>query len=226
MRGMRRQGAHLVPYEPFAADADWGLLVATVSPYTSWHEPAGGDDGQTGDTPIMEYMYTDGYSTGVGYMEVWSESPMTISGTSGVRETFTVTSKDRNVPTVSVWLRRLSGSGPLTIRLETAAGAVLEQGTIPAASIPTTYAWSTYTFQSTQSLAIWQSYNLTLSAPAGSSYDAYAICNGSGYFSANARFADGYAQFNTGSGWVGWEAGGTSNRTNADLMFYFTTDGK
>jgi hypothetical protein len=202
-------GHALTPEQPFAADSDWACLL-TVAPYTVWEKwPS-----TSSVTPIMEYYYTDGYSTGMGYMEVWVGDPKTISGSSAVRETFTVTGSNRNVSTVKVWLRRLSGDQPLTLRLEKTDGTLLEQGSILASSIPTTYSWITYTFQSTQSLVVGQSYNLTLSAPAGTSYDTYSVWDGSAIFTSNTRFADGYSQFTTGSGWIG--------QTNGDLMFYFS----
>jgi hypothetical protein len=121
-----------------------------------------------------------------------------------------------------VWLRRLSGDQPLTLRLEKTDGTLLEQGSILASSIPTTYSWTNYTFNSAQSLVVGQSYNLTLSAPAGTSYDTYSVWDGTNIFTSNTRFADGYSQFNTGSGWTGWDMWGQSNLTNGDLMFYFS----
>jgi hypothetical protein len=47
--------------------------------------------------------------------------------------------------------------------------------------------------------------------------------DGSAGFSSQSVFADGYAQFNNGSGWVGWDpAGYTPNQLTGDLPFYFT----
>ncbi len=210
-------GDHLAPEQPFAADSDWNSIYS-IPPYTVWGSIS------YGRTPIVEYYYTDGYSTGMGYMEVWVGNPKTISGSSSVRETFTVTGKSRNVSSAAVWVRRLSGSDPLTVSLEKTDGTLLAQDTASALSIPTTYSWISFTFDSTQSLVVGQSYNLVLTTPTSTNYDIYAICDGGSTFTVNARFADGYSQFTTGSGWTGWDQWGKENLTNGDLMFYFLID--
>jgi hypothetical protein len=206
----------LSPQQPFASDDDWLLLESVNAPYTTWQA----DPYQV--TPIMGYYFTDGYSTGMGYMEVWSEDPHTISGNSAVRETFTVTGKNRSANAVAIYLRKISGTENLNIRLEKTDGTLLEQGTIPASSIPTSYSWISSSFQLTQTLTVGQSYNLTLSTASNTSYDAYAIWNGQKYFGPNTCFNDGYAQFTTdGSNWTGWDQTGW-DRHDGDLSFYFS----
>ncbi|MBN1396637.1 MAG: right-handed parallel beta-helix repeat-containing protein [Bacteroidetes bacterium] len=208
----------LTQFQPFAADTDWEVLVSKAAPYTTWTKPAD----NSYDTPIMEYYYTDGYSTGMGYMESWIDNIKSISGNSAVRETFTVKGISRDVSNVKVWVRRLSGSDPLIVRLEKTDGSLLEQGSIPAASIPTAYSWINYTFQSTRNLVLGQSYNLTLSSSANSVYNTYALSDGGSTFTENARFADGYSEFNVGNGWTGWDQWGRTNLKTGDLMFYFS----
>jgi hypothetical protein len=209
----------LNPEQPFAANFDWNSLYSD-SPYTTWKSAPGNFT----QTPIMEYYYTDGYSTGMGYVEVWSENPKSISGTSAVRETFTVSGNDRTISTVAVRLRRLSGDQPLTMRFEKADGILMSQGTISASSIHTAYSWIRFKFHSKQRLIAGQSYNLILLAPARTCYDTYAIRKGSSsndWFTSNTSFSDGYSQFTTGSNWLGWDMWGQSNRKDGDLQFYF-----
>ena len=43
-----------------------------------------------GFTPSMALNYADGWSGGIGYMEVWYNAPEIASGSSAVREVFTV----------------------------------------------------------------------------------------------------------------------------------------
>ena len=177
-------------------------------------------------TPIYDLSYTDGKSQGMGYMEVWvgTEGQMPISGANKVRETFTVSGSSRSVISVSINLKKESGTGDLTIRLEKTDGTVVEEGTIAASSISTSFHWVSYSFATTQTLQLSQSYNLVLSAPSGTTYRIYPIRDGNkGYgFSAESVFADGSAQFTTGSSWVGWTYWGAGNRNEGDLQFYFT----
>ena len=209
----------LNPEQPFATNLDWNTFYST-SPYTTWNIAPGNFT----QTPIMEYYYTDNYSTGMSYMEVWSDNPKNISGGSGVGETFTVSGSDRNVTGVKVWMRKISGTGSLNITLERTNGTLIEQGSVAAGSISTTYGWVSLTFLSAHDLGVGQGYNLKLSAPSNTVYDSYPMAKGSGYkFTSNAHFPDGYAQFNDGTGWVGWDMWGVTNKTNSDLEFYFTT---
>ena len=60
--------AGLQPKQPSLADGDWFLLLGyTTNPGLWTTREDGGTDSYT---PILELDYADGYSTGVGYMEV------------------------------------------------------------------------------------------------------------------------------------------------------------
>jgi hypothetical protein len=206
----------LSPQQPFASDADWSTLVSSDAPYTTWKEA-------TTNTPIMAYYYSDGYSTGMGYFQVSRETPQSISGNSKMRETFTVTGRDRVVSSASVWMKRTSGTDDLNIRLEKTDGTLLEQGTIPASSIPTTTntyqancSWVTFAFTSSHTLTVGQSYNLTLSTASGSEYSAYIISDGTSIFGSTTCFSDGSAQITAdGNNWSNLWRGD-------DLSFYFS----
>lgn len=53
-------------------------------------------------------------------------------------------------------------------------------------------------------------------------YQVFPIRKGGYYNFANTTyFHDGYAQFKSGASWVGWTEWGVTNRTDADLQFYF-----
>ena len=205
----------LSPQQPFAADADWSSLVSSDAPYTTWKNAAT-------NTPIMSYYYSDGYSTGMGYLQTCRETPHSISGNAKLRETFTVTGKNRIVSSASVWLKHVSGTDALTLRLEKTDGTLLEQGTIAAASIPTTTntlqadcSWATLIFKSNQTLIVGQSYNLVFSTASGSSYSTYLISDGSSIFGPTTCFSDGRAQITAdGNTWSDLWSGD-------DLSFYF-----
>ncbi len=209
------------PRQPLFADGDWFQLLG-YSTKPNWWAPVenGGTDSYT---PIVELQYADGFSTGVGYMEVWTESTKAISGSSEVRETFTVSGTDRLVSGVTIRLRRVAGSAPLTVRLENANGTLVESANI--AGIDTNFTWISCTFPAVRMLTRGTRYNLTLQAPAGTSYEAFPIREGSSsnvQFSSASYFADGYAQFTTNGSWMGWDQWSGIDRRDADLQFLFT----
>lgn len=180
------------------------------------------------NTPVFELTYADGFVQGVGYVEVWGGGAIPpISGANQTRETFTVSGPDRIVVNVALRVARISGSDPLTIRLETAAGTLIEQGTIPASdsplTSPPTYGWVTYTFAIPRTLVTGQSYNLAQTTPPTSVYQTVPFRKAAEYgFNSTTFFADGHAQQNDGSGWVDWlPASWGKNRPDGDLQFFF-----
>ena len=111
--------------QPSLTDANFAVLVR------AGHRRL---EAAPGFTPTLELDYADGGSQGNGYMEVWSANPKTISGTAPVRETFKVTGPSRTFTRIMVRLQRLAGTSPLTV-LDEADGTLVEQGTVPAASL-------------------------------------------------------------------------------------------
>jgi Putative Ig domain len=208
------------PMQPAFPDANWAALIYYNSAWSVYRY----------NTPILEADFADGASLGCGYMEVWVGVPEPASGSAAVREQFTVSGANTAVSSVSIRVARVSGSDPLTVRLEQADGNVVEEGTIPASAVPLSsssspsYVWATYTFSAMRTLLAGQAYHLVLQAPASSVYQSYPIRKGTGYqFKPSTFFPDGYAQFTTdGSSWAGWTQWGVSNRTDSDLQFYFT----
>lgn len=211
-----------VPGQPTMSDNDCAVLLFanySTAEGTLWKP-------RQGYTPIVQMNYDDGFTQGVGYMEVWVGAPQTISGTSSVRETFTASGTSRTVSSVGVRVARLSGSGALTVRLETGDGMLIEQGEVAATSVPlsasATYVWTTYKFSAPHTLSISQSYHLVLQSPASTVYQVFPIRKGSDYGYKNTTFfPDGYAQFLQAGSWVGWTQWGVANRTDGDLQFYF-----
>jgi hypothetical protein len=120
-------------------------------------------------------------------------------------------------------MNRLSGTDALTIRLEQANGTIIEQGTVAAASIPTTTntyqgndSWVTLTFTSNHTLTVGQSYNLVLSTASASNYSTVVISDATSVFGPTTGFSDGHAQTTTnGSSW-------SNVYGDDDWMFYFS----
>jgi len=203
--------------QPHYSDTDWAQLqLETTGGFDpgKWHI-------RRNMTPIMELDYADDTVAGVGYMEIWH--PRTISGSNSVRQNFTVSARDFKVSSVSVRLAKRSGSGPLTISLERAEGSAIERSAVAAVRIRSTYSWVTYSFARNRVLTHGQAYDLVLTAPKDTVYEIAPIRAGSDYgFRPPTYFADGYAEFNDGSGWVGWDQWGEQNKKTARLQFYFT----
>ena len=207
-----------VPAQPTISDLDGAVLLG--GPGGTWAP-------RQGYLPVLELDYQDGFSEWNGYMEVWVGAPQNISGTAAVRETITVSGTSKNVASATVRVARLRGSDPLIVRLENGDGTLIEQGEIPAASIPlaspASYAWATFTFSSAHTLLPGQSYNLQFGAASTSTYQAFPIRKGVDYgFQNTTYFPDGYAQFKQTGSWVGWTQWGVTNRTDGDLQFFFT----
>jgi hypothetical protein len=208
------------PGQPTISDVDSAELLGG---------PAGTWTPRQGYTPILELDYQGGWSEFNGYMEAWVGASQTISGINAVREMFTVSGAQRTVSSASIRVARTSGTDPLIVRLENGDGTVIEQGEIPAASIPMTspvsYVWATFTFSSAHTLLAGQNYHLQFRSAPTSTYQAFPIRKGVAYgFQNTTYFPDGYAQFNQNGSWVGWTQWGVSNRTDSDLQFYFAVD--
>jgi hypothetical protein len=213
-----------VPRQPRFSDTDWGQPTRYGS--GPWRD-------QTNTVPILQLNYADGTVQGEGHIQTWLKTAEDISGVAMAREAFTVSGESRTVSSASVRLMRISGTSPLTVRLETAAGVLVEQGTIPASAIPIGVpgdhrgpghaTWATYSFATTRTLTSGQVYNLVLSAAADTTYSIFAIRKGQDYgFSPATYFGVGHAQYNLGDGWVFFDQpGGTPNLDESDLQFYF-----
>ena len=215
----------LVPSQPTLADSDWFQLLGSRTNPSSWTNIS---TGQTDSyTPILELNYLDGFSDGVGYMEVWTESPKVVSGTSAVRQLFTMTAIDQSVARVSARLRRITGTDSLIVQVQTAAGATVARGALAASKVPTTYSWVNIPVGNSL-LRAGQKYMVEFRSAASSSYDLYPIRKGSGSTVGfkSALFIDGYAQFTTGGAWKGWDKWGQADRQDGDLQYYlmFTPD--
>ncbi len=167
---------------------------------------------QTSHTPIIEITYANGSFDGQGYNGVLSGSERTITGTNNkVRERFTVSGGDRTITSIYARVGRQSGTGLLTIRLETGAGTLIEEGT--AADSGSSVAlwtigdynnpngtWVHRDLSQSRTLTSGQIYNIVLSCAAGTQYSmvpiSHGILNPTETLSSQA-FTDGNMQHTT-----------------------------
>jgi hypothetical protein len=209
------------PRQPTVSD---DLAVLYASP-TRWVV-------QPGETPIMDLAYADGTHDGMGYIGAMGRYFGAVSGASEmVRERFTVSGASRSISSASVKVKRISGTSPLTIRLENGDGTPIESIDVPASSIPLGAlplgegedelggnTWASATFASLHVLEDGHTYNLRLSTSSDTQYIAVPVQEGTDKGLASYRFTDGDGQKTTdgGSTWSNlYEFG------YVDLQFYF-----
>lgn len=171
--------------------------------------------------PILDVVGGGGQHLGIGYMEVWDPKP--IGGSAQVRQLLH-TRSGASTKVDGVWLRvqRDHGSGDgLTITLGRASGGSLASATVDPGRVPTSDpGWIHVRFAKAATLPANAQLALTLSASGSSSYEAFPIRKGTSYgFDRSTIFDSGYAQFNDGSGWVGWDQWGGHDERNSDLQF-------
>lgn len=220
------------PVQPTVPDTDMAMLERTCG--GEWVAFTRG----TGHswTPTIELDYEDGSSQGQGYIQGYGRTttsgwvnPKPISGAQSVRERFTVSGGTRSVSAVSVRVNRTSGSGPLTVRVEHSDGSLVGQGSVmvPQGAVSATSngsSWVRVAFATPLTLTAGKGYHLVLQSPSDTVHTAHSLEKGiSKGYKPTTVFADGHAEFNNGSGWVGWDEWGILNRTDNDLQFYFET---
>lgn len=209
------------PRQPTLSD-DYAVLYA--SPKTWVVQPS--------ESPIMDLAYANGTHDGMGYVGAMSQDYGSISGPSDmVREHFTVSGGSRTVVSANVKVKRIQGSGPLTIRLQKDDGTIIDSASIPSSSIQIGIlpvgegsaelggnTWASADFGSSLTLGHGQTYDLLLSSPPDTQYIAVPVQEGTDKGLASYRFTDGDGQKTTdgGSSWVSlyeW--------SSVDLQFYF-----
>jgi hypothetical protein len=208
-------------WQPAFRNRDWARLVRNGS--GSWSADRGG--GVT--TPIMGLRYANGHRSGVGYMEVWVQDAVRIGGDRRVRQTFTVGGRERRVTAVAVRLKRLSGEGPLEIRL-LHGDRVIASGRVPGTRIARSSiddrggsTWATLDLPGRVRLRSGQHYRLVLSSGSGTQYAIHAIRQGSTYgYDRASYFSDGRAERQGNGRWRPLEGWGRPS-VEADLQFYF-----
>ena len=203
-----------VPRQPTFGD-DYALLGGGTS---GWNVLGG-------DTPIFDLAYANGVHDGMSYIGAMIDKYVIISGPANMaRERFTVSGGDRTVTTAAVRVRRTSGSSPLTIRLETGDGTLIEEGTVAASSIPASApggdnggaVWATVVFASPHALANGSTYHLRVSTAPDTQYTTFPVQEGTPKGLLSYRFTDGTGQRTTdGSSWAD-----IYGRSPADLQFY------
>jgi hypothetical protein len=211
--------SRLGPRPPVGRGLDVLLGHADRAGVGGWAPRAAG--GRELYLPILDVVgRRGGQRTGQGYMEVWHPKP--IGADAAVRQLVT-TADGRPVRVRGAWLRvrrQKRTAAPLALRLES-RGQVMASASVPPAAVPIRApAWVHVRFATPARLAPGARVALTASARPARAYEAFPIREGTGFgFAPETFFGGGYAQFNDGSGWSGWEQWGGRDRRNSDLQF-------
>jgi len=212
-------------WQPAYSNTDWANLTRAEG--RGWTAYRGRGEGTI--TPIMQLNYANGKRAGVGYMEIWDRAARTISGDHRVREVFTFRSKTRTIRSVSVRLKRVSGSSPLVIKLIRSDGKIIARGTVRATAVRASAAgsldgavWATLRFGSKRKLVRGRRYQLVISTASDTRYSAVVIRKGGYYgYHRSTYFRDGSAQWTSGSGWTGFDPGWSGPSREGDLQLFF-----
>jgi hypothetical protein len=119
-------------------------------------------------------------------------------------------------------VQRDSGAGDgLTVSIGRPSGGSLASATVAPGKVPSSApGWIHVAFSKPATLPPSSELALTLSASGGSSYEAFPVRKGTGFgFDRTTVFGSGYAQFNDGGGWVGWDQWGGHDQRTSDLQF-------
>jgi hypothetical protein len=178
--------------------------------------------------PIIDVVGSrPGEHTGIGYMEVWVTRPKPIGDAAMVRQLIS-TGDGASTQITGAWLRvRRRGDTrvPLQLRIEQLTGGTLASARVPARRVPGKRpGWVRVGFSRPVSLGPGATVALTAAADAPRSYEAFPVRKGTQFgFGAGTVFDRGYAQFNDGSGWIGWDQWGGRDQHNSDLQFVLDT---
>lgn len=209
--------------QPTKSDSDWAQFLGISDSPGSWVPRDNFNNSGERFTPIVELDYSDAFSTGVGYIDVWPNSEKSISAGRAVRETFTVDS-DRTLLAAALRVRHVDGSGVLVAQLEMTNGVTVEEDSVWAVDAQSTYSWVTIRFATVQQLRAGNTYHLVFRAAEGTKFLTFPIRKGSSPehgFKKSTYFADGFAQYFDGLSWRGWDPWQGLDRTDGDLQFYF-----
>jgi hypothetical protein len=186
-------------------------------------------------TPTFDVTYANGAHDGQPYLIAGcGTGPQTFGGTTFVRQRFTVSGSTRTVSGLYIRCKKLSGSGDLTVDLRTTSASI-ESFTIANASFATLATgcndngpvWLGSAFSANRTLTSGTSYEVRLTAPAGTSFRLESplkaeSAGGTGSaMLAAARFQDAIANpevsTNSGSSWAV-----IYGAFAVDMPFYFT----
>lgn len=173
---------------------------------------------KTNHIPIISINYSDGTSQGQGYIdELVSSGLFNIQGANLAGQTFTPGS-DTSVSAISAWVKKVGNPGPLSVSLQTAAGSVIETGTIPASTVNSLFTWVTYPLVANRSLGTGATHRVVLSAPSDASnyYQTFPMQDGTCCgFAVPSTYTGGNYQTNTAGTWANYNA-----RTDYDLPLF------
>lgn len=169
--------------QPAFPDNDYAILYKQSSGWKKPGETTGQNPDVQEDTPVFDLEYDNGSHDGQGYIGIIDGSQRQITGSSMVREIFTITGGSKSVNTAGFRVMRTSGSGDLTIGLYDDTDTLLVSDTVSSSNFPLVSPppgqfdgneWGVITF-SPVTLNNGDTYYLRASCAGGTSYYAAPI---------------------------------------------------
>jgi hypothetical protein len=215
--------------QPMWANPDMAFLYGSGS---SWAvDPS--------HTPNIDIEYANGKHDGMAYQNNARSNYGLIGGADRVRERFVVPAGGGNKRVTGLFWRcnKQSGSGLLTMTLETSGGSSIESKAAPGSnSLPgwvldensDTGEWTSITFDQTRTLTAGSGYNAVLTAASGTQYatvplSARAANDINGEYFKSHRFSEGFAEKSSNSG-GSWSYMWSSWSDYVNNQFYFTLE--
>lgn len=193
-------GSTLVPRQPAFDDALFKMSYNTGT----WATLAK-------DTADIDIVCADGNHLGSAYVQAKIDFWGVIAGPNGkVRCNFTVSGGDKIVTAMNARISQQSGTGPLTMRLETGAGTLIESGSVATTGVaawtlgadPAAGTWFRVPFAVPHVLTNGSTYHLVLSTDNSSSYAMVPMLYRDGsddgtHFMQSRAFTDGTGEVTT-----------------------------
>lgn len=164
---------------------------------------------QASSVPIFDLAYADGSHDGSAYIGTLADKFGLVSGSQNmVRERFTPGAA-MTVTKAHVRVKRISGTGPLVVALQSGSGTMIEAVSVPSGSIAQAAAppgnlagdtWAHVTFAAPHTLDAGASYSLRLSTDGSTTYTLVPIQQGTSKGLASRVFGDGDSQRTTDGG--------------------------
>jgi hypothetical protein len=209
---------------PDPDDEGWRSSM-TVGPTTFALSPLDSAAGPKWYRPIMALRFDNGTYQGNGYMEVWVSQPRAIGNGARVREHFASLAAPTRFNTLRLRAQVVNAGSLEAVVVVNGEVAAAASATVTPASDPQWITWKLDRPINVEAGVVMSIEFASNDALA----NAVALRDGQSFgFGASTVVADGYAQADLGSGWLGWSgfhADGNVRYRDGDLALVATWSG-
>jgi hypothetical protein len=189
---------------------------------------------------VFALTYSDGFVQGLGYVNTWDPIGSAVDSTNrfNARVTSTQFIRQSFIPyqtmtasQLGVAMDLVSGTDTMVCRIEDSSGNLIQTVNYSASDFSNAapmpgreYKWVVKNLSSNLTFVQGVTYRIRFHTTGSTIWRLTANHDGTAYgYPRGMCTVNGFAQFstNSGSSWVGWTAHDVTNRTDADLCFYF-----